>query len=224
MSMMTRRGLLTPKKGLPDIYQKVEYLWSQNGVPWIDTGYAVTTPDFKIEFKFNRTGSTATSTWGVDFSSNPREMHGHFYQSNVYYGNNKRACGYDIGTDKEIEGYVRFSDIYLNASGKEVQDVEYQLNDYHNIITNDGQGLFTGSQHNDYFFGVNGSREEISCSHRCAEKIYYFRYYDNTGKLAREFIPCHRKSDNKPGMYETVLGTFHVNQNSTGEFAVGPDI
>ena len=144
MSMMTRRGLLTPKKGLPDIYQKVEYLWSQNGVPWIDTGYAVTTPDFKIEFKFNRTGSITTSTWGVDFSSNPREMHGHFYQSNVYYGNNKRACGYDIGTDKEIEGYVRFSDIYLNATGKEVQDVEYQLNDYHNVITNDGQGLFTG--------------------------------------------------------------------------------
>ena len=100
MSILTRRRLLNPKKDLPDIYQAVEYLWSKNGIPWIDTGYAVTTPNFKIEFKFNRTGSTATSTWGVDFSSNPREMHGHFYQSNVYYGNNKRASSAEYYTVK----------------------------------------------------------------------------------------------------------------------------
>lgn len=41
--------------------------------------------------------------------------------------------------------------------------------------------------------------------------------------VARNFIPCYRKSDMKPGMYDTVTGTFYTNQGS-GEFILGPSI
>ena len=223
MSLLTRRSLLNPKKGLPSAYQAVEYLWSQNTEPWLDTGYAVTTPAFKIEFKFMRTGATNTSTWGVDFTSSPREMHGHFYINNCYFGNGKTDTKYDMPAQKIIEGSVQFSDIYLDSSGAQTQEVVCQLNDYRKVFTNTGANIFEGCQYNDYLFGVNNSRDGIVCAHRTAEKIYYFRYYDNKGKLVRNFVPCYRKADNKPGMYETVRGTFHVNQG-TGEFAVGLDI
>lgn len=223
MSLLTRRRLLNPKKGLPDIYQPVEYLWSKNAIPWIDTEYAVTTPDFRIEFKFLRNGATTTSTWGVDFSSAPREMHGHFYQDNIYYGSSKLYCGTSISTDEPLEGYIQFSKIYTNEKGKDAQDIEYQLGDFHNVISTQDLGVFRGTTYTDFLFGVNGKRDRVSCEHRAYLKIYYFKYFDDKGKLQRHFVPCYRKSDNKPGMFELVTQKFHVNKASS-EFVLGPDI
>lgn len=37
------------------------------------------------------------------------------------------------------------------------------------------------------------------------------------------FIPCYRKSDNKPGMYDIENNVFYTN-DGTGEFIVGPDV
>lgn len=37
------------------------------------------------------------------------------------------------------------------------------------------------------------------------------------------FVPCYRKSDDEPGMYDLVSKTFYTNQG-TGEFLVGPDV
>ena len=41
------------------------------------------------------------------------------------------------------------------------------------------------------------------------------------GKLERNFIPCYRKSDFKPGMYDLVYGVFYPNVG-TNEFIIGP--
>lgn len=48
--------------------------------------------------------------------------------------------------------------------------------------------------------------------------IYNCEIYDG-GNLIRSFIPCVRKSDSKPGMYDTVSKTFYTNAG-TGEFIV----
>ena len=37
------------------------------------------------------------------------------------------------------------------------------------------------------------------------------------------FIPCYRKSDSEPGMYDLVSKMFFTNAG-TGEFLVGPDV
>lgn len=50
-------------------------------------------------------------------------------------------------------------------------------------------------------------------------KIYEFKLYDND-ILVRNFIPCYRKIDNVPGMYDVVNGVFYTNAG-TGEFNVG---
>lgn len=43
------------------------------------------------------------------------------------------------------------------------------------------------------------------------------------GNRSMKLIPCYRKSDNKPGMYDLVSGSFLVN-SGTGEFTIGPEV
>ena len=46
-------------------------------------------------------------------------------------------------------------------------------------------------------------------------------YHCKTSSI--DLYPCYRKSDNKPGLYDLVSGTFYVNQGS-GEFTVGANV
>lgn len=57
------------------------------------------------------------------------------------------------------------------------------------------------------YFGANKSAKTFS------SKIW------KNGTLIQNLIPCIRKSDNKPGMYDTVSKTFYTNAG-TGEFIV----
>lgn len=54
------------------------------------------------------------------------------------------------------------------------------------------------------------------------QRIYSF-YLKNhsTGEVIQNLVPCYRKSDNKPGMYDTVTNAFLTNQGE-GEFTAGP--
>ena len=49
-------------------------------------------------------------------------------------------------------------------------------------------------------------------------RLYSFTAKAN-GTFIMKMIPCVRKSDNKPGMYDTVSKTFFTNAG-TGEFVV----
>ena len=51
--------------------------------------------------------------------------------------------------------------------------------------------------------------------------IYKFKIWDNN-VLVRNFIPCYRKSDNVPGMYDVVTNTFYTNQGR-GTFGIGKE-
>jgi len=47
--------------------------------------------------------------------------------------------------------------------------------------------------------------------------------FTKTITLLVDLVPCYRKSDNKPGMYDKVHNTFYTNVG-TGDFTVGPDV
>ena len=51
---------------------------------------------------------------------------------------------------------------------------------------------------------------------------YYFRINDGDTAL-RNYIPCYRKSDNKPGMYDTITNQFFAS-SGTEEFTAGPNV
>ena len=52
----------------------------------------------------------------------------------------------------------------------------------------------------------------------CKERIYYCKILEGN-ILVREFIPCKRNSDNKPGLYDAVTNSFYVNLG-LGEFTM----
>lgn len=53
--------------------------------------------------------------------------------------------------------------------------------------------------------------------------IYYFKLWDANDRKIIDCIPCYRKSDNKPGMFDLVSRQFLTN-SGTGEFTVGPNV
>lgn len=52
--------------------------------------------------------------------------------------------------------------------------------------------------------------------------VYGFQIF-HLGSLILNFIPCYRKSDNEPGMYDTVNNVFYTNAG-TGTFIIGNDV
>jgi hypothetical protein len=54
-------------------------------------------------------------------------------------------------------------------------------------------------------------------------RIYYSQFYNSAWTLARDFIPCYRKSDNIIGMYDLVNDQFYTN-SWTWTFTKWPDV
>lgn len=55
-------------------------------------------------------------------------------------------------------------------------------------------------------------------------KLHFLEVYNaESDEIIANFIPCYRKSDNKPGLYDLANSRFYINAN-TGEFLVGADV
>ena len=69
-----------------------------------------------------------------------------------------------------------------------------------------------------WLFQANGS------ALRGPIRIYYIKFLTpDESTVLGEYIPCYRKSDNEPGMFDLVTNTFFTNAG-TGEFTVGADV
>lgn len=54
-------------------------------------------------------------------------------------------------------------------------------------------------------------------------RLYSFKIYKGPS-LAHEFVPCYRKSDDMPGVFDIIAKTFLINANDSGSFVFGADI
>ena len=187
-------------------YCQVEWLES-TGTQWVDTD-TVTTSNLQLDLEFQLTNNAVydTKLFGT-------ESAGQYY--NIY-------CGDD---GNNIKGYskINTSNSYA-AFGPKDQNK-------HTIIYNrysDRKCLFdgvvkftmsedstTGTQKAKLFYSDGGSI-------KAQMKLYVCKLY-NSGTLIKNFIPCYRRSDMKPGLYDIVGRKFYINQG-TGEFLLGPSI
>lgn len=79
------------------------------------------------------------------------------------------------------------------------------------------------SNYNVYLFTINPGGTTPTTN--LVGKIFYYEVYDNNGVLQQQFIPCIRKSDNKPGFYDLVSNTFKTNASgSSTDFTVGANV
>ena len=192
---------------IPLEYQEVEYLES-TGTQYIDLDFGfLPTDEIEIVCSINTSNGSdkfmvAPSVWN---NNNNRFGIGGIYNG-VY------CVGYGYSTtgntrllpNTQNDGNIH-KWIYSNRSYS-IPELE---------LSKDVSGItFVAETKNlKLFYGYNSNAKG---------KIAYYRHKKADGTEVN-FIPCYRKSDNEPGMYDTVSGTFYTNSGS-GTFLVGNDV
>lgn len=196
------QGTLNTTSRLPSGYTEVKYLQS-SGTQWINTNDKLTS-DFKMVYSINvqNGGSDSAMPWASYATGNRYDCQ--FPEHTAIWF--QRAGGTLYRGN--LDGTILNKDLYIEES---LNSVSINGKVY-------GTGSFTFTQNN-----VNvGLFNSPGSSYQSANKCRTFKWFaGNT--LKHCFIPCYRNSDNKPGMYDTVTGTFYTNAGS-GEFGVGPAV
>lgn len=213
--MITIRRKLMAKMqsgGLPDAYRKVEYLES-NG-----NQYCLTDVPFRYELDAEGVFMPTNSMDGVLFGShrvNNSQSVGNFgyYSGNVQYFYNAYHY-FDVGTSgnryKQSIGtkYHAFSSMRLGRQTLTINGQECLENNF---------TMPELSQIDGYFAIFAMFSPPSTYSYKYIGRIYSLKLSSVDGILLGDFVPCVRKADSKPGIYNLVTGGFFTNQG-TGEF------
>lgn len=189
---------------LPSAYQEVDYIQS-SGTQYIDTGMKLTENsgvELKISdltFGSRRIFGSRTSATSNNFSviSTASSIVCDFYNYSV----NRLTVNTPITDPITIS--MNNQKLTLNTNEQVVSS--------YNSFTTPG---------NAYIF--NGAGSFPAGYTNASMRLYYCRIYDN-GTLARNFIPCYRKSDNVVGLYDIANNQFYTNAG-TGTFTYGNEI
>lgn len=187
------------KKKSNEEYTAVNYIES-NGTQYIDTGFAFVTSTDEIELEYQNT-STANNKWmfgsyetnaNIGISSATVPAPTFWYKGNV------------TGTQEQ----------QYNSKHKLVYDVYGMTNDGINLKA---YSAYTGTW-NIYLFALNNDGTSPK-GYFGYGKIYSYKHKRN-GVTLIDLVPAIRNSDDKPGMYDKVTGTFFTNIG-TNEFTYG---
>lgn len=203
MNMGMIKAALLSRSAIPPQYQRVEYIES-TGVQYINTGVQIgNTDEYEISFMQNELADSAyQSAYGGRTSSGVNDFQ-------VYVSNT------DV-TRKTIRIGGSAVDYRTEVVSNSKIDIKYTISLF-------VDGVDTGKVSPSfltpvpvYLFALNnnGSLSQLSKS-----RIFKF-----VVKNKCNLIPCRRKSDNKPGMYDTVSRSFLVNQGTGADFILGPDV
>lgn len=213
---MLRRRLMMQSGGgcrLPSEYQKVEYLETivtdQKITPIIDTGVMMRDDaDYGIYIDVEPTNYVKPSNiW----------IFGNYISGSNYswriWGDAKYKFGLYLNNSVQIvlgENKLERRKISVNLLDGIYVNGEKKYDGKLNLISYDYLYLFGCKWVQTGFEYVGSSQRVYEC------------YITRNGKTIRNFVPCYRKADHKPGMYDIVNGVFYTNQG-TGEFIVGPN-
>ena len=205
-------GILKKRKSriLPEEYQQVEYIES-TGTEYIDTGFKPNSENVKIELKIQvKNSGYGYAAIGADDRTNNDACIIFDYRTQEGY--NRFYMGISENTPASVQDYnlKTLTGIFYNGEYKIYKNNEMYCSGTYNgtIQTTNNWWIYKRNPY-DQGTGLQG-------------KLYYLNIDENNNKI-RNFIPCYRKSDNKPGLYDTVTGQFYTNQG-TGEFLKGKNI
>ena len=193
---------------LPTGYREVEYLES-TGTQWIDSNVSIaakTNMKCKVIWT-NISGSYPMlyGAWNIfALSSMPSKKL--CIASGGYSGNNPWSSGPTI--DANILYTIEHLPNKLTINGTAY------------TIPNAAASNNANDRHVLLFAASNSGNTPYNWSTYAKARVYYFKLY-NDATIVRNFVPCVRVSDSKPGLYDTVNSTFYTN-SGTGEFIAGP--
>ena len=187
---------------LPDGYTQIEYVQSDGGAHWIDTGFKPN-QNTGIIAKFQLLSSTANQTPIYARTAMNVAAFGVFIDASSKWTA-------DYGTKRFTGTTSAQSLINLNFNKNVVK-----FND--ESYTFDTQTFQSNS--NLTIFGRNTGG---TVQYTAKMKLYSCEIYDN-GTLIRNFIPC-KNSSGTIGLYDIVNSQFYTNVGTGGVFTAGPDV
>lgn len=183
-------------------YTPLEYIQS-SGTQYINANLPNYTTGFKVELKYQFTVEKSNQfLWGAEgyspynrnyfkrSSSSKMEVGAYWYNSINFYTNIGTTYTAVVRTLKNIE-----QSLYIDGS------MQWSSASY---MTENRTELTP------YIFALNarGTPSEFAYM-----KLYYIKFYDNTNRLLRDFIPV-LDSNNIPCLYDKVSETFFYNAGS----------
>jgi len=208
---------------LPAEYQEVEYLESDKN-SYIDTGVIFSEANYTVLTDIMLLASQDTNLFG---------MRGYSSGNHSAFVVGAKNAGIESGTNWQILNnasswhYSTNKDVFRNQK----YSIKYQYNNTGVLLNVDDIDQIVLSftpRWNDfvdlpmYLFVQNSGYREVR-----ADECYKMRCYsfivNRNNVTVLNLIPCYRRADNVPGMYDLISSTFLTNLG-TGEFTVGPDV
>lgn len=212
--MTRRRALMASKKAarLPAEYQEVEYLEGL-GAQYIDTGINLAGDiyGFQVDAQFTGTLGSSNEIHYIcgtrsDYSTNRLTVQ-------IQGTSAENYMRFEADNEYVLSGVSGFDrHVYkISKIGMQVDDVSY------GIPTIRRSGLRF------YVFNItNGSNAPVAGRY-WKGRIYNIDLLGSAGNIIYTFVPCYRKQDSKPGMYNLVSNAFLTNAG-TSEFLYGADV
>ena len=203
----------------PAMFKRVDYI-EATGTQYIKTSYLPTTKS-KIEFEFQTSkavGDAWFNVFGAQDSNNSARHILYIGSANnitVTIPNPNNGTNYYLksgGTLTTDQNNAILIDNNRAKYGIDLNTRTYSYKEY-NCVSSSTYALATSSYP---LFLFTRNDAGTANANRAKGKMYNFTAYDD-GVLTLNLIPAIRTSDNKPGMYDSVSGTFLTNQG-TGEF------
>ena len=223
--------LLTPtRKGytfkgwsiLPEGYIQVESISNTTLFPtlgaYIDTGVKINSTNYsKVRFKTDMSIQETGGAWYLMGIANNDSTYVGMYANRFFYGT---GIANDVDTGIVVPDkngrYLYNLDVPANTLVVKDYNTNEEVVNI-NLTTRGNNATTTGR--NIYLMAWNNS-DGIS-PRGVASTLYNSQIYMD-GQKIRDFIPCYRKSDNKPGLYDLVNNVFYTNSNlSSNDFTYG---
>jgi hypothetical protein len=195
-------------------YQAIEYIES-TGTQYIATDYHLNgNSNIELQFASSTVDNSAVEMlFGTRENDNKRAyMFGNASSNNKYYYSYYGESDDGANLLKNVETDPVFGKKYKLTVTNGVFNVSDIGNMYFELSE------FT-LQNTMYIFAANDSG---NVSFKYKGKIYDFKIKEDD-EMVRHYIPAIRRSDSKPGLYDTVNSTFYINSGS-GEFTTGNPI
>lgn len=194
---------------LPAEYQEVAYLES-TGTQYIDTGF-VPNQDTRVitEHFYTKDPQNRGFMYGAGVSATNRtfEMYTWGGNWNSPYGDTNITM--PLLSSLSIGGKIH--------ADKNKNNITITYSDGTERTASCPYITFTAPG-NMWLFAINRGNSSVDFRADCVQ-LCYCKVWDGDTPV-RDFVPCYRKSDNKPGMYDLVTSTFYTNAG-TGEFLYG---
>lgn len=210
---------------LPKEYQEVEYLESSDGNQYFSLNNTFGSPETYMEKTVCRVDCSSpdgSSSWliGCRYNFGSRAFaislntNGSTYSKGcIYfnYGTQAKNPMPNLGEDYRVR-----TSITINKNHLYVNDTDYSSKYGYVEQPFELAGNFI-------LFGGRNTQAGVIYKSIAGTRIYYVKIDNELSNDHIELIPCYRKSDSKPGMYDIVSGYFYTNLG-TGEFLKGPNI